>query len=88
MAATAPVKSQHPWKNKWLKVILQKKSVRSKKWMAGRDSSLQIKWHTALKKWTTPGVVLKKIYIAFRKINASNRFSLTVAVPKNYSFPE
>ena len=30
-------------------MILQKKPVRSKIWMAGRDSSLQIKWKIILK---------------------------------------
>ena len=41
------------------------------------------------KKWTTPGGFLKKIYILFlQKFDASNRSSLTVAVPKNYSFPK
>ena len=57
MAATAPW--NHPsWRNGRLKLIFQKKSVRLKEWMAGHNSSFQIKWHATL---------LKNIYITVTK---------------------
>ena len=75
-----------------------------KKWMAQGDSTKKVstvkkingrslilssnKMTHYFKKWTTPGVVLKKYILFLQKLDASNRSSLTVAVPKNYSFPE
>ena len=72
----------------WPKVILEKKSVWSKK-MNGRSLLLSSNKLTHyFKVWTTPSSVLK-IYILFlQKCDASSRSSLTVAVPKNYSFPK
>ena len=71
--------------NGWLKVILQKKSMRSKK-MNGRSLLLSSNKMTYyLKKWTTPGGFWKKDILLLQKFDASNRSSLTVAVPKNYS---
>ena len=60
MAATAPVKNHPPWRNGWLKEILEKKSVRSKK-MNGPSLRLSLNKMTPhFKEWTTPGGVLKK----------------------------
>ena len=85
MAAIALVKNHPPCQNGWLKVILQKKSVRSKK-VNGRSPLLfSNKMKHYSKEWTTPGGVLKKYILFLQKFDASNRSSLTVAIPKNYS---
>ena len=86
MAATAPGKHHPPRNNEWLKVILQKKSVWSKNECSVATPLFRLNDHY-FKKWTTPGVVLKKYILILQKLDASNRSSLTLAVSKNYSFP-
>ena len=80
-----------------------KKSLSMKKWMAQGDPPKEVsavkkmndrslllfsnKMAHYFKEWTTPGGALKKYILILQKFDASNRSSLTVAVPKNYSFP-
>ena len=87
MAATAPVKNYPLWKNRWLKVILQKKSVRSKKRMDGRYSSLQIKWHTTLKNGRLQ-VVLIKIDIVFTKMWCFRLILFNSSCSQKLQYPE
>ena len=58
MVATAPLKKSHYMKE-W-KAQAEKASA-IKKWMASRYSSLQIKWHTTLKKGWLQVVIWEKI---------------------------
>ena len=78
-----------PSMKKWMvKVILQKKSVWSKK-MNGRSLLLSSNKMTHyFKEWTTPGGVLKKHILFLQKFDGTNTSSLTVAFPKNYSSPK
>ena len=63
-------------------MIFQKKSVRLKKWIAGRYSSRQTKWRTTFKNAQLQ-VVFWKTYTVFTKIWCFKYILLTVAVPKN-----
>ena len=63
-------------------MIFQKNSVQLKKWIAGRCSSCQTKWHTTFKNPQLQ-VVFWKRYIVFTKIWSFKYILLTVAVPKN-----
>ena len=87
MATTAPVKTYLLWRNEWLKVILQKNQYDQKKKKDVRLLLLSSNkaTHYCIK-LTTPGAVLKKYILFFKKFDASNRSLLTAVVPKNCSF--
>ena len=78
-----------PSMKKWIAQSDPPKEVSTVKTMNGRSLLLSSKKmiHYS-KKWTTPGVVLKKYILLLPKLDASNRSSLTVAAPKNYSSPK
>ena len=85
MTATAPVKNHPPWK-KWMAQGDPPKEFNTVKKMNGRSlrlSSNKMSHH--FKEWTTPGDVLKKYILFLQNFVVSNRSSLTVAVPRNYS---
>ena len=71
MAAITPLKKS-PDIIEWIKLILQEKPVKFKKWMTGRYSSL-IKLHTNLKNRQLPSGILKKNQLSLQKFDASNR---------------
>ena len=74
---------------KWIAQGDPPKKVSKVKKMNGRSLLLSSNKMTYyFKKWTTPGVVLKKYTLFLQKRDASNRSSLTVAVPKNCSSPK
>ena len=72
---------------KWMAQGDPRKEVSTVKKMNGPSLRLSLNKMTPhFKEWTTPGGVLKNIYL--QKFDTSNRFSLTVAVSKNYSSPK
>ena len=75
-----------PSMRKWMAQGDPPKEISTVKKMNGRSLLLSSNKMTQyFKEWTTPGGVLKKYILFLQKFEASNRPSLTVAVPKNCS---
>ena len=74
MGATSPLKKNYvTWKNWYLKLILQKKVIRLKKWMASWYSSFQIK-RTLIQRTGDCKFCFEK-----------KKILLALAAPKNYN---